>query len=136
MDESIIAANLAKNIPEEPTPTVDTNITDTPINSDINHNPVQLDDPILNQRLSDYFELGRMDKYTEKAQLQLRTILEWAGSQTSEQEDIMLVIARAERELGIQSRTNRLGLLYKFVKLQAESQRIQKEVELLTYGAI
>lgn len=135
MDEATIAARLAQNIPKDEPSSTPSAIPQTEPVTEITHDPIQLDDAQLHQRMYDYFEVGRNARYVDKTQIQLRTILEWGAQNAQDHSDIMLNISRAERELGIRMKPNRLGLLYKFVKLQQASQNIQKEMELLSYGA-
>lgn len=133
--ESEVAARVAQNIPK-PTPeptTPTTPVVDEP-NQDRNA-AIYLDDPVLNMKLSDHFQLSRTEKYTELSQLQLRTVINWAAEYggSSDINDILLTVARAERELGFHMKSNKLGLLYRYVNIQKNTAQMQKELEWMQY---
>jgi len=134
-DEAQIAADLRKNIPQE-TPAVETPPTEEPTTVDTTaHNQVYLDDPVLNQQLSDHFALNRVDKYTDHVQLQLRTIINWAAQESgsNDMNDILLTVGRLERELGIDWKQDKMKHIYNFIQLQKQTREMQKQLEWMHY---
>ncbi len=129
--EAEVAAQVAQNIPQEehtPAPEVE----DTP-KEPAYHLIDVTDDAALSLRLMDYLALAPTDRYNERAQTQLRGILNWVANtvQSAEAADILLMVQRIERELGIRARPNRLALLYKFVTLKQQTATIEKEMAVL-----
>lgn len=134
MNEEQIAAKVAQNIPhDDPTPIPKPEVDVPDPNEPIDHTHLDYEDPVLNARLSDYFELPRTAKYTEETQRQLRTVLDWANqfSDGTEVADLLLMIQRTERELGILYKPNRLERMYRFVRIQQQTLGLDKELELL-----
>lgn len=132
MDETQIAAKVATNIPREihvPAP----DVPEVSVDGEIDYGHLNYEDPVLIQRFSDYFELPRMAKYTEESQRHIRTVLEWANQMTGSTDvaDLLLYIQRAERELGINFKPNRLARVYRFVRIQEQALGLDKEMELL-----
>lgn len=132
MDEAKVAAQVAQNIPkEEPSAPPAPDIPEE--QSSTHSNPINLEDPTLNLRISDYFELPRTARYSDETQQQLRMVLDWASevSQSSDMADILSTIHAMERELGITFKPNRLEKVYRYTKIQRQLFSINKEMELL-----
>ncbi len=131
--EEQIAAQVAKNIPQEPISVSKPEVTPHDPDEPIDHTHIDYEDPVLNQRLSDYFELPRGAKYTEESQRHLRVVLDWANQMTGTGEvaDLLLAIQRTERELGTLYKPNRLARMYRFVRIQQQALGLDKEMELL-----
>lgn len=129
MDESIIAANLAAKIQTDthiPAPKVE----ETPQPSAFESN-IELNDPAIGLQLTDYFDVGRIDRFNEVTQRQLRSVYQWAAERagTKELANVLNVIRNVELELGVTFAPDRLARLAKFVQLnkQSEAIRIQQE---------
>lgn len=133
MDESIIAANLAAKIQTEthvPAPVVE----ETPQPSAFESN-IELNDPAIGMQLTDYFDVGRIDRFNEVTQRQLRSVYQWAAERANSTElaNVLNVIRNVELELGATFAPDRLARLAKFVQLNRQSEAIRIQQESL-YG--
>lgn len=131
MDESQIAAQVAKNIPREapvePTPVVD----EVPQPSAFETN-VELNDPAIGMELADYFEVSKVDRFTEEAQRDLRSLYRWAAERagSADKASVLQQLRVLEMELGLVYKPGRLQKLARWVSLdkQAEALRVEKEM--------
>lgn len=136
MSEADIVTQVAQNIPSND-PSVDTPIeAPAPDSGETTGQPVYINDPVMETRLLDYFAVGRTEKYSEKTQTQIRNIMEWAATQaqSTDYADVVTMINRLERQLGLNMKPNRMGLLYRYITLHRESQQIQKEMSAINGG--
>jgi len=129
MDENIIAANLAAKIETNthvPAPVVE----EAPQPSAFETN-IELNDPAIGMQLTDYFDIGRIDRFNEVTQRQLRGVYQWAAEKAGSAElaNVLQVVRSVEMELGITYAPDRLVRIAKFVQLnkQSEALRIQQE---------
>lgn len=134
MDESIIAANLAAKIQTEthiPAPVVE----EAPQPSAFETN-IELNDPAIGMQLTDYFDVGRIDRFNEVTQRQLRSVYQWAAERagTTELANVLDVIRNVELELGATFAPDRLARLAKFVQLNKQSEAIRIQQESLYHG--
>lgn len=134
MDESQIAAEVAKNIKVEehiPAPEVPQEPQESAFTSN-----VELHVNTYGQQLSDYFGLDRIAKYSEDSQRQLREIFSYA-SETSKAQDIETVfdtIRQMEMELGISYKKNRLMKLAKWIELDRKTRALRAQQEMIRHG--
>lgn len=129
MNEDIIAANLAAKIETNthvPAPAVE----EAPQPSAFETN-IELNDPAIGMQLTDYFDIGRIDRFNEVTQRQLRGVYQWAAEKAGSAElaNVLQVVRSVEMELGITYAPDRLVRIAKFVQLnkQSEALRIQQE---------
>lgn len=129
MSEDIIAANLAAKIETNthvPAPVVE----EAPQPSAFETN-IELNDPAIGMQLTDYFDIGRIDRFNEVTQRQLRGVYQWAAEKAGSAElaNVLQVVRSVEMELGITYAPDRLVRIAKFVQLnkQSEALRIQQE---------
>lgn len=138
MSEADIGAQAAQNTPTSDTP-VDTPLeAPAPDNGETAGQPVYVNDPVMESRLTDYFGVGRTEKYSERTQTQIRNIMEWAATQvqSADYSDVLMTINSLERQLGLSMKPNRMGLLHRYITLHRESQQIQKEMSVINGGYI
>lgn len=133
MDESIIAANLAAKIETNihiPAPVVD----EAPQPSAFETN-IELNDPAIGMQLTDYFDIGRIDRFNEVTQRQLRNVYQWAAEKAGSIElaNVLQIIRSVEMELGITYAPDRLVRIAKFVQLNKQSEVLRLQQEAL-YG--
>lgn len=129
MDEQTIAAQQAAKIQTEkhiPAPVVE----EAPQPSAFESN-IELNDPAIGLQLTDYFDIGRIDRFNEVTQRQLRSVYQWAAQKagTTELANVLQVIRSVEMELGATYAPDRLVRIAKFVQLnkQSEALRIQMD---------
>lgn len=133
MDESIIAANLAAKIQTDthvPAPVVEEGPQPSAFETNI-----ELNDPAIGMQLTDYFDVGRIDRFNEVTQRQLRSVYQWAAERANSTElaNVLNVIRNVELELGATFAPDRLARLAKFVQLNRQSEAIRIQQESL-YG--
>lgn len=133
MDENKIAAQVAQNIPKEehiPAP----NIVEQPQPSAFDSN-VPIETAAISTAVLDYFDIGRVEKYSEDTQRRLRDIYQWAAetAQSQDPNAVLQTIRAVELELGISFAPDRLIRLAKFVKLKRQSNLINTQLGAL-YG--
>lgn len=133
MDEQTIAAQQAAKIQTDihvPAPIV----PETPQPSAFESN-IELHDPAIGMQLTDYFDVGRIDRFSEVTQRQLRTVYQWAAERagTTELANVLHVIRSVELELGATFVPDRLARLAKFVQLNRQSEAIRIQQDSL-YG--
>ena len=134
MDESIIAANLAAKIQTDthvPAPVVEEGPQPSAFETNI-----ELNDPAIGMQLTDYFDVGRIDRFNEVTQRQLRSVYQWATERagTTELANVLNVIRSVELELGATFAPDRLARLAKFVQLNKQSEAIRIQQESLYHG--
>jgi hypothetical protein len=129
MDENIIAANLAAKIETNthvPAPVVEEGPQPSAFETNI-----ELNDPAIGLQLTDYFDIGRIDRFNEVTQRQLRSVYQWAAERAGSAElaNVLGVIRSVELELGATYAPDRLVRIAKFVQLnkQSEAIRIQQD---------
>lgn len=133
MTEDQIAAQVAKNIPKEehiPAPVV----AEEPQPSAFESN-IELNDPSISLELVDYFNIGRIDRFNEETQRQLRSVYRWAAehAQSTELDKILPLIRQVEMELGVTFADDKLARLSRFVHLQKQSEVLRAQMGAL-YG--
>lgn len=133
MDESTIAANLAAKIQTEthvPAPVVDEGPQPSAFETNI-----ELNDPAIGMQLTDYFDVGRIDRFNEVTQRQLRGVYQWAAEKAGSAElaNVLQVVRSVEMELGITYAPDRLVRIAKFVQLNKQSEVLRLQQEAL-YG--
>jgi hypothetical protein len=131
MDENIIAANLAAKIETNthiPAPTV----VEAPQPSALESN-IELNDPAIGMQLTDYFDIGRIDRFNEVTQRQLRGVYEWAAQKagTTDLAGVLQVIRTVEMELGLTYTPDRLVRVAKFVQLNKQSEALRIQMDSL-----
>lgn len=133
MQEDQIAAKIAQNIPTEvhiPSPVVEQEPQPSAFESNI-----ELNDPAIGMQLVDYFDIGRIDRFNEETQRQLRTVYQWAAekAQSTDKAAVLTIIRQLEMELGATFTTDRLARLSKFVRLNKQSEALRLQMDAL-YG--
>ena len=105
--------------------------------NDTTHIEIPLEDPELLAdssflRLGEFFGLEKYEDRWENKD-KLKSILEWARkhAETPEPVDVLLYIKSIERGLGGDSTEPRINRLMRYVALEADQERINKEMELL-----
>lgn len=137
MDEAQVVAQVAQNIQTEDAPVIDEPVqAPEPDSGEVHKTPIYINDPLLEARLTDFFGVGRTEKYSEKTQTQIRSILNWAATETQSKEyaDIVDLVYRLERQIGVSMKPNRMALLHRYIVLHHEAQQIQKEMNTLNGG--
>lgn len=134
MDEQIIAAQQAAKIqtePHIPAPIVD----EAPQPSAFETN-IELNDPAIGLQLTDYFDVGRIDRFNEVTQRQLRSVYQWAAERAGSTElgKVLQTIRSVEMELGATFAPDRLARLAKFVQLNRQSEVIRAQQDALYHG--
>lgn len=134
MDEAQIAASLAAKIQTEehiPAPVVEEEPQPSAFETSI-----ELNDPAIGMQLTDYFDVGRIDRFNEVTQRQLRSVYQWAAERagTTELANVLDVIRNVELELGATFAPDRLARLAKFVQLNKQSEAIRIQQESLYHG--
>lgn len=133
MNEDAIAAQVAQNIQKEehiPAPVA----PEEPQPSAFESN-VELNNPAISLQLVDYFSVGRIDRFNEETQRQLRAVYRWAAEQlqSTELDKILPLIRQVEMEIGSSFKEDRLARLAKWVNLQKQSEVLRAQMGAL-YG--
>jgi len=131
--EAQIAARLAKNIPgsgpEKPV-VVQAEPTKTPAETLVK--PANYDNDVAALRLMDQYEVP-MDQRKDRELLdRLNYIYAWAAEKVKSDDsvDVMTHLRDLETRLGLQFRENKIDALYRWIKLDNERRRIEKEQAL------
>lgn len=133
MTEDQIAAQVAQNIPKEehiPAPEVKEEPQPSAFESNI-----ELNDPAISLQLTDYFNVGRIDRFNEETQRQLREVYRWAAetAQSKEMDKVLPIIRMVEMEIGASFSEDRLARIAKWVRLQKQSAVLRAQMGAL-YG--
>lgn len=134
MDESSIAAKVAQNIPQEPLQAPTQTTADEPQNSAFDSNiELSTNEHMI---LADYFELSRIDTWSDDKQRQIREVYRWAAEQAQSKElgTVMNVLRNLEMELGIMMKPNKLLRIAKFVELKRKSDLINAQMGAVMHG--
>lgn len=127
LDESAIAAEVAKRIPQpEPTPEAPVVAGEPGEKAYVS----RLDSDQFNALLGDYFNVQGVDKYSEDVQAAIRSIQNWAYETTNSQdhEKALYAIRSLESELGATFKPDRLPRLAKFIKLKQQSRILDMQI--------
>jgi hypothetical protein len=84
-------------------------------------------------KLVDFFEFERVDMQDREKMDMLNKIYSWVADQVKSDDsvDIMLHLRQLEGRLGLTFRKgNKLGAIYRYLKLDSERRRIEKEMNL------
>lgn len=136
MDENKIVAELAKSLPEnQPKPEPVEKKPETPQPSAFESN-VELNDPAIGLELADFFGVGRVERFSEERQQQLRNLYRWAAEKAGSSDKIAVMdkLRTLEMELGVGYKQNRLDTLARWVKLDRQAETIRREKEFLGHG--
>lgn len=133
MTEDEIAAQVATNIQTEehiPAPVVQEEPQPSAFESNI-----ELNDPGISLQLTDYFSVGRLDRFNEETQRQLREVFRWAAErvQSKEMDKVLPMIRMVEMEIGSSFAEDRLARVAKWVRLQKQSEVLRAQMGAL-YG--
>jgi len=133
MDEQTIAAQQAAKIQTDvhiPAPVVE-----EPLQPSAFETNIELNDPAIGMQLTDYFDIGRIDRFNEVTQRQLRGVYQWAAEKAGSAElaNVLQVVRSVEMELGITYAPDRLVRIAKFVQLNKQSEVLRLQQEAL-YG--
>jgi hypothetical protein len=133
VQEAEIAARLARNIPkerEDNPPSIKDDPSKAP--SEILVKPRNYDNDIAALRLLDYFEIPVAQRKDREILDKLNYIYSWASEKVKSDDsvDIMTHIRDLEGRLGIMFKENKLDSLYRWIKLDTERRRIEKEQQL------
>jgi hypothetical protein len=129
MEEQAIQAKLAQNLPKSTPHTAD-------MPTDDSVEPADILDPLTNLKLLDYFQLGTSRRGSPETQTMLETIYRWAIKSTGTTEYLPLVdhIRYIEGQLGTSLHPERMEKLHQFIRLQEQSQAIDREMGELING--
>jgi hypothetical protein len=100
--------------------------------SEILVKPRNYDNDIAALRLLDYFEIPVAQRKDREILDKLNYIYSWASEKVKSDDsvDIMTHIRDLEGRLGIMFKENKLDSLYRWIKLDTERRRIEKELQL------
>jgi len=131
--ETQIASELRKNIPGSgPEQPVEIPTEKLETASEVLVKPTNYDTDVAALRLMDYFEVPMSDRKDRGTLDKLNYIYDWASTKNKSDDsvDVMSYIRDLEHRLGISLKENKIDSLYRWIKLDSERQRIDKEMAL------
>lgn len=122
MDETTVAEDLKKKIPEDAGFKNDPAQYPDPPTAESDHSNLPLENMLLTQEVADFLGLPRGFKNNPEMTHQLESILNWAKdlAGTHEVNDIVHILARKQSELGIRGKGDKLQRIYQYVKISSQ----------------
>lgn len=137
MNEAEIAAQVAKNIPQdestpEPRPARPAEPQESAFKSH-----VDLTNPDTGLRLADFMGVGRTALYSEETQRDMKDLYHWASeyAKTNDIGQVLDVIAGLEAELGVSWEKGRLQKLAHWVRLHNQAESLRKQMDYLRHAS-
>lgn len=134
MNENEIVEQLAKSIPKEPetTDVAKPVASEEPQPSAFEAN-IELNDPAIGMRIADYYDVSKIDRFSEERQRQMRLIYRWGAEQAQSTElgPVLQKLQTLETELGIRYKPDRLTTVSRWIKLNNQAKALKQEMETL-----
>lgn len=135
MDETQIAQNLAQNTPQSPPETQPVYPDAEPGDPEALKSGLPIDNLLTRMEVMDYFNVPKMMRSNPDTQAQMDTIIGWARENGGQDlNDIFSAISHQEAMMGIRFKEDRLGKLYRYVRLNKERMAVEHKMRTL-YGS-
>lgn len=129
-EEAAVAAKVAQNLPpSQPELNPQYPQPEQPQSNGLDSN-LPLEQSVMQYQLMDYFNMSKGTRQVAETRDQINAILSWAKSQsdTPDLAGVMRVLYHTETGLGSRLKTDRVGRLYQFVRIQQQRELLaQKE---------
>src|ERR1700761_693699 len=127
MDEQQIAAQLKQNVPNSG-PELNPQYPEPEQNAE-NPRGVPLADYVMTNEVMDYFDIGNGPRQNAEVKEQMQTILQWAknNAESPDLTGILRTLRHAETILGNNLKQDRLGKLYRFVRIQQQKELLAEK---------